>query len=81
MHCRDVSLMLAIKAGRFKRSIMGMLFGVLNHINEAGGQAKGIGSVSHVQGYADVGLGEDRMLSKSVGVGRCASEGPFLQGR
>ena len=75
------SVVLAIKRGRFKKRIMGMFSGVLKHSNEAGGQAKGIGSVSHVQGDAEVELGEASIRYKGVGGGGGgASEGPSLPG-
>ena len=69
------SVVLSIKAGRFKKSIKRMFLGVLNCGTEAEVQPKGVASgASGGHADAELELSDGRMRSKNVGVGGSGSK-------
>ena len=73
------AVVLAIKAGRLKKSISAMFLGLLKGSTEADVEAKGVAIASNVPGDAELELGEACMRSKNVGVGGAGTEGPSSQ--
>ena len=71
------AVVISIKKGRFKKSIRGMFFEVLNCSTEAEGQSMGVAAgASSVHADVEVELGEAGMRSKNVGAGAGANCNP-----